>query len=358
MLSVGVDVAKATLEVAVWHGGHAMRLGTFDQTVDGWVALRDALTALQMAALAEADAGQGDERPPVEPGAGAEPIAIVLEPTGGYELAFALWARQQPGWQVHRPNPARVRAWARSQGGRAKTDRQDALLLARFGASTQPALPVWQPLASEVSELDQLLRRRDEVKDWLERERRRHEQLGVRPDASTTVRASIERLLKTLEDELVDLERASADQVQRHARLLVNKQRMLTVPGVGPRVVLPLLVACERYYTLAGEQGTAKGVVAYVGLDPQPYESGTSVWQRARISRQGDRSLRARLYMGALGALRGVNPVRAFYQRLVARGKPKRLALVAAARKVLVWAWAVFISGEPFDATKTVKVVA
>jgi transposase len=62
--------------------------------------------------------------------------------------------------------------------------------------------------------------------------------------------------------------------------------------------------------------------------------------------------------MGALGALRGVNPVRAFYQRLVARGKPKRLALVAAARKVLAWAWAVFISGEPFDATKTVKVVA
>jgi transposase len=358
MLSVGVDVAKATLEVAVWNGGHAVRLGTFNQTADGWVALRDALTALQRAALAEADAGQGGERPTVEPGTGAEPIAIVLEPTGGSELAFARWARQQPGWQVHRPNPARVRAWARSQGGRAKTDRQDALLLARFGASAQPALPVWRPLASEVSELDQLLRRRDDVKDGLERERRRHEQLGVRPDASTTVRASVERLLKTLEDELADLERAIAEQVQRHAMLLANKQRLLTVPGVGPRVVLPLLVACERSYALAAEQGTAKGVVAYVGLDPQPHESGTSVWQRARISRQGDRSLRARLYMGALGALRGVNPVQAFYQRLVARGKPKRLALVAAARKVLAWAWAVFISGEPFDATKTVKVVA
>jgi transposase len=361
MLSVGVDVAKATLEVAVWRTGHvvpAARLGTFAQTVDGWEALRDALTALRMAARAEAHAGQGVERPTVESGAGAEPIAIVLEPTGGYELAFALWARQQPGWQVHRPNPARVRAWARSQGGRAKTDRQDALLLARFGASAQPALPVWQPLASEVGELEQLLRRRDEVKDGLERERRRREQLGVRPDASTTVRASVERLLKTLEDELADLERAIAEQVQRHATLRTSKQRLLTVPGVGPRVVLPLLVACERYHTLAGEHGTAKGVVAYVGLDPQPHESGASVRQRARISRQGDRSLRARLYMGALGALRGENPVHAFYQRLVARGKPKKLALVAAARKLLAWAWAVFISGEPFDATKTVKQVA
>jgi transposase len=316
MMTVGVAVAKATPAVAVWHAGHAVRLGTFDQTVDGWVALRTALIAQQTPAPDDPP----DGRPPGIPDACGEPIAIVLEPTGGDELAFALWARQQPSWQVHRPNPARVRAWARSQSGRAKTDRQDALLLARFGASAQPALPVWQPLASEVGELEQLLRRRDEVKDWLERERRRHEQLGVRPDASPTVRASVERLLKTLEDELADLEHAIAEQVQRHASLRAGKQRLRTVPGVGPRIVLPLLVACERYYALAGEHGTAKGVVAYVGLDPQPHESGTSVWQRARISRQGDRSLRARLYMGALGALRGDNPVRTFYQRLEARG--------------------------------------
>src|SRR5262249_14460225 len=138
-------------------------------------------------------------------------VALVLEPTGGYELAFALWARQQPGWQVHRPNPARVRAWARSQGWRAKTDRQDALLLARVGASAQPALWVWQPLASEVSELEQVRRRRDAGADWLRREPRRAEQFGVRPGASPTVRASVERLRKTLEDELADLERADLE---------------------------------------------------------------------------------------------------------------------------------------------------
>src|SRR5262249_27120896 len=148
----------------------------------GWAALRDAVAALQAPRASTGPVTDAD----------AELVALVLEPTGGYELAFALWARQQDGWQVHRPNPARVRAWARSQGLRAKTDRQDALLLARFAASAQPALPVWQPLASEVSELEQLLRRRDEVADWLQRERRRDEQLGVRPDASTAVRASLE----------------------------------------------------------------------------------------------------------------------------------------------------------------------
>jgi transposase len=342
---VGVDSAKATLEAAAWQEGHTVPLGTFAQTLAGWIALREAVAALQTASASH--------------GSAREPVAIVLEPTGGYELAFALWAPQQPGWQVHRPNPARVRAWARSQGLRAKTDRQDALLLARFGAqAAPPALPVWQPLASEVSELDQLLRRRDEVADWLQRERRRAEQLGVRPDASPTVRASVERLLTTVEEELANLERAITEQVQWHARLQASQERLRSVPGVGARVALPLLVACERYQALAGDQGTAKGMVAYVGLDPQLHESGTSIRHRALISRQGDRVLRARLYMGALGALRGDNPVRAFYQRLVNRGKPKKLALVAAARKLLAWAWTVFISGQPFDAAKTVKLTA
>jgi transposase len=68
-------------------------------------------------------------------------------------------------------------------------------------------------------------------------------------------------------------------------------------------------VACERYHARAGDQGTAKGMVAYGGLDPQPHASGTSIRRRALMSRQGDRDLRARLSMGALGALRGANPV-------------------------------------------------
>ena len=161
--------------------------------------MRAAVAGLTVASASTPDGQrQGD--------ASQEPVAMVLEPPGGYELAFALWARQLPGWQVHRPNPARVRAWTRRQGFRAKTDRQDALLLARFGASAQPPLPVWQPLASEVSELEQLLRRRDEVADWLRREQRRSAQFEGRPGASTTVRASVERLLKTWEDELADLQ--------------------------------------------------------------------------------------------------------------------------------------------------------
>ncbi len=95
-----------------------------------------------------------------------------------------------------------------------------------------------------------------------------------------------------------------------------------------------------------------------MGRDPQPHESGTRLRRPALISRQRDRLRRARWSRGALGAWRGDTPVHPLYPRLVDRGQPKQLALVAAARKVLVWAWAVFVSGQPLDATKTVKLAA
>lgn len=100
MLTIGVDSAKATLEAAAWHRGHARRLGSFTQTSAGWTALRDAIA--QREAPAHPEPPAGTER--------TESVAVVLEPTGGDELAFALWARQQSGWQVYLPNPARVRA--------------------------------------------------------------------------------------------------------------------------------------------------------------------------------------------------------------------------------------------------------
>jgi hypothetical protein len=98
--------------------------------------------------------------------------------------------------------------------------------------------------------------------------------------------------------------------------------------------------AYDAYDACDGDEAVEEdGPVAdHADLDPQPHESGTSLRSPVRISRQGDHLLRARLYMGALGALRGDNPLHAFYQRLIDRGKPKKVALLAAARKLLAWA--------------------
>lgn len=115
MRILGIDVAKATLEVAVWQDGQVQSLGAVANTPEGWEAL----------------ARQVDPPRGVVPGVAAavEDVRVVLEPTGGYELGVALWASQR-GWLVVRPNPRHVRDWARSQGRRAKTDRQDAVVLA------------------------------------------------------------------------------------------------------------------------------------------------------------------------------------------------------------------------------------
>ena len=329
-ISVGVDIAKATFTAALWQAEHVEELGTFPNTADGYGALQQALA-----------------RRPAAPAA----VQLTVEPTGGYELGLAHWAYAQ-GWRVSCPNPRQVREWAAGLGRRAKTDRQDAVVLAHYGAERQP--PAWQPWRTELSELDSLLRRKDELTGLLHQERMREQALRARPGIAGAVRGSITRLIEALEEELREIEQAIGAR-QRTTTLAPVVARLQTVPGVGPTTALPLLVLLERWDQLTHGRGDPKGLVAYVGLDPQPYESGTSVRRRAAISRQGNRRLRARLYMAALGGIRGDNPLRHFYDRLVGRHKAKKLALVAAARKLLVWAWAVYYSQQPFDAARVAR---
>lgn len=331
MVILGVDVSKETLALALWREGAVEVVDPVPNRPSGWEQMEQTLSGRLGAEALTA-------------------LEVVLEPSGGYELALAVWASQR-GWKVHQPNPAHVRAWARSQGRRAKTDQQDALVLARYGA--ERPLPCWQPLKREVSELEALLRRREDLAGLLQQERNRGQQAQVRPGMHQAVPKSLERVIGVLEEELAQIEQAIAEHTARHVQLQQTCALLRSVPGVGAKNVIPLLVLLSRWQTLTEGQGSSRGLVAFAGLDPQPHESGTSVHRRASISRQGDGSLRRSLYMGALGALRGDNPVRAFYQRLVGRGKAKKVALVAATRKVLVWAWAVFHSGTPFDGAKT-----
>jgi transposase len=176
--------------------------------------------------------------------------------------------------------------------------------------------------------------------------------LSVRPGAAAAVATSLERAIAELERELVALKDAIRAHLCAHGELQRAARRLRSVPGIGERNVPWLLVLLHRWHTLTGGQGRAKGLVAYVGLDPRPFESGSSVRRRATISRMGAAHLRRRLFLSAFGGIRGRNPLREFYDRLVARGKAKRLALIAAARKLLTWAWAVFRTGLSFDTAK------
>jgi transposase len=329
-LFLGVDVAQASLVAALWRDGQAVRLQDCPNTPAGFQSLASQLD----------QAKHTDQ---------ADTIHLILEPTGGYELALAAFALEQ-GWTVSRPNPAQVREWARGRGYRAKTDHVDARMLAHYGAEVRP--PRWQPVPAEVAELELLLRRKEDLEQLLRQEQNRQHALGQRPGVPEAVGKSLERVIGALEQELEELEQGIKRHLGQHAELRSLAKRLRSVPGVGAKNVLWVLVVLMRWHTLTEGQGEAKGLVAYAGLDPQPFASGSSVHKRASISRKGDRGIRRRLFLGALGGVRGKNVLRAFYQRLVGRGKPKKAALIAAARKILVWAWAVFRDQTTFDPSK------
>lgn len=320
ILTVGVDMAKKEFVAALFQGQPQALLGTFTNDVAGYEALSAQVSA----------AGHQ---------LGVAQVQLVIEATGGYEAALVAHAYEQ-GWLVSMPNPKQVRDWAKGVGYRGKSDCIDAQILAHYGAERRPT-PRPQ-LAEEVSVLDSLLKRRTDLEQALQKEQTRLSELTGRPGVSPQVAESLRQVIEALTEALAAIQQAIDELCQSHQPFQQQLTRLLALPGVGPKVVLPLMVKLFQWQTLTNGEGNANGLTAFVGLDPQPYVSGTSVRKHPGISKMGDNELRRLLYMGALGGVRGDNPLLPFYQRLVGRGKAKKVALVAAARKILVWAWTIF----------------
>jgi len=328
ILHVGIDVSRKNLDVATGHGeAQPVYLGKFTNDQAGFEQLAQALQSAMQ-------------------NLGTTPIHLTIEPTGGYEQLLARFAIAQ-GWRVSLPNPLLVRDWARAEGRRSKTDRQDALLLARYGARAHP--PEWCPLPASVEQLEALLLRREDLQAMLRQEQNRQLALQARDAYQGPVAQSLDASIATITAALSQIEQAINNQLDQHPDLKQQTKWLRQVPGIGKKNVLFVLVLLHRWGTLTQMTGSSKGLTAYVGLDPVAFTSGTSVYKRSGISRKGNKTVRHFLYLGALGGVRGHNALCVFYQRLLARGKAKKLALVAAARKILVWAWAVFRNQTPFD---------
>jgi transposase len=328
-LYIGTDVSQQHLDVA-YATTPASRtwLGRFDNRSAGWKKM-----AKQVTQIAKQQ---------------STTIHLMVEPTGGYEQGLVDFAYAQ-GWQVTQVNVYQVRQWANGQGVRAKTDRQDALLLAWYGASQQPAPQ--DPIDEGAAELDELLRRRHDLEKLQRMEQNRAKQAQQRPRTPRSVQQSIERTLHTLEQEVQAVNQAIEQLLQERPDLQQQRHLLRTSPAIGEKLSLEMLVLCHRFAAYTQGQGTGKQFVALVGYDPQPHHSGKAQ-DRSPISRKGSPRLRALLYCAALGGVKGNNPLKHFYQRLLADGKAKKLALVACARKVLTWVWALFTSNTPFDPTR------
>jgi transposase len=251
----------------------------------------------------------------------SSPALVVLEATGGFERPVAA-ALVASGLAVAVVNPRQARDFARATGRLAKTDRIDAQSLARFAEAVHPApraIPDEEALA-----LGEILARRRQLVEMLTAEKNRLVTASTRQ-----VKKRIEVHLLWLEKELARTERDLEEAIEESPVWRENEELLRSVPGVGPVLAKTLLAELPELGELKNKQ-----LAALVGVAPLNRDSGILRGKRAIWG--GRSEVRAALYMGALVATRCNPTVKVFYERLLAAGKPKKVALVACMRKLLV----------------------
>lgn len=293
---VGIDVSQQSLEICVCDEQRILQRGSIDnnpKALGKW--------AKQLARL--------------------HPEHVVVEATGGLERNV-VGALAEAGVAVAVVNPRQARAFAQAIGRLAKTDSLDAELLAEMGRRLKPPARALPPPAVRL--LRELLGRREDLIGMRTAERNRWRQ-AVEP----RVRRSIAKMLLSLDKHLADVEQQLDDFFTQQPELASREKQLRTVKGVGPQVARALLLELPELGTL-----TRREAAALAGLAPFNADSGK--WRGKRRIMGGRGLARRKLYMGALSASRTNKVLKPVYERMVAAGKKKKVALVAVARRLLI----------------------
>lgn len=312
---LGIDVSKLTFDVHLCMPEGRTHSAQFPNNNDGFAQL---------------DAWLAQHR--------ATKTCAGLEATGPYGVLL-LWHLHTQDHCVYQINARRIKDYARSQGRRVKTDAVDAAIIAAFLKASDDLKP-WQPPAQELADLQDLVRRRAQVMDSLLAERNRQEK-----SLSKIVAASLQRQIKILKEEIAQLDKDIQAHVLKHAPLERSVRLLCSIDGVGPRVAVTILAEVPQISAF----GRARDVAAFAGLTPALSQSGTSVWRKGRMTKEGSALLRKMLYMAALQAVKHkTNAFHATYAAFVERGKAKMCALGAIMHKIIRVAFGVLKHDTPF----------
>jgi transposase len=288
---VGIDVSKDRLDVHVRPAGEEL---AFSRDAAGIEALVARLSPLM-------------------------PRLVAVEATGGFETVVAA-SLHAAGLPVVVVNPAQVRAFAQALGKRAKTDPIDAAVIAHFAEATKPEA---RPLPdAETERLADLVARRRQIIGTIAAERQRDKRDTKR------MRQSLARLVAALNAELAVLDQDITDAVRGSPAWREKEDLLASVPGVGPVIARTLIAELPELGGLNRRQ-----VAALAGLAPFTRQSGQ--WRGKSFIGGGRATVRTALFQGALSAFRWNPTLKQFHQRLIAAGKPKMVALIAVARKLL-----------------------
>lgn len=292
IIAVGIDVSKDRLDVAIRPGGETFAV---ERNAAGLDRLIERLRQVS-------------------------PRLVAVEATGGFETVAAA-SLASAGLPVVVVNPAQIRAFAKAIGQRAKTDPIDAAVIAHFAEATKPQP---RPLPDEATRLlAELVGRRRQIVEMMAAEGQRERRL-----TDKRLRKSIARLRKVLDKELAELDGEIDDSVRGSPVWREKEDLLASVPGVGPVIASTMIAELPELGTLDRKQ-----IAALAGLAPFTRQSGQ--WKGRSFIGGGRASVRTALFMGALVAMRHNPVLKVFFDRLIAAGKPKMVAIIAVARKLL-----------------------
>lgn len=289
----GIDVSKDWLDISI--NGQVTRIDQKEKNINHFVKKERDLDKITLA---------------------------VLESTGGYEL-LAVDCLAKAGVTVHVAHPNKVRNYARARGRIAKTDKLDARIIEGYGKFIEPesihALP-----SEQERKLNKMSTRLAQLKDLHHQESCR---LGMATDKR--IKCSHQRVLKILVKEIEETEATLLALIKADSQLSKKYELLRSMKGVGPTLAMTLLAELPEL-----GRANKKEIAALVGVAPMTSESGKKTGKA--MTQNGRKAVRQVLYMGALVAAHHNEKLKAFYQQLLAKGKAKKVALVAVMRKMIV----------------------
>ena len=322
MEACGLEVSAKELVVALSGQNGEVQLRHFANTAAGHKALRHTLTR------------------------GGKRVRVVMEATGLYGLDVALTLSAQEGVELMVANPRAVRNFAKAMMQRSKNDQLDAVVLWEF--AVRMPFQAWARPAAHTLALWAIARRLEVLTVQRTAEKNRQHAARVSQAVPPVLRREIARSLRELEKAITRLREQARRIINADAMLQRRYELLRSIPGVGSVSAMAMLAELQ----MLPEDRDVRQWVAYAGLDPREYSSGTSVRKVTRISKVGNRHLRHALYMPALVASRHEPHLRGFYQHLLERGKKKMPALTAVARKLLHAIYGMFRSDQPYQGAR------
>ena len=307
---IGIDISKATLDV--YDGEKSYK---FDNSKDGFNQIKKLISK-------------------------EEDLCLIYEPTGVYYYPLVEYCQKHNIKSVI-VGSKEARDYARSIKQRSKTDKIDAKVLYRYHTQVDKNKVTVPSLDTRIKKITQ---RRNVINQYQKAIASLKNLIEATSKDDHKLIGSLKKKIASLESEVLKLNKETEELITKNKSTKETLKNLQTIPGVGKKSALAILLEFMRY-----PDASSSKIAALMGLDPVLKESG--IYRgKSRISKQGGKQLRTALYMPMLSAIKYNDRLKDFYERLVSKGKPKKLAIIAAMRKLVRIAYAVAKNNEPYRA--------